>query len=94
MIKQSLLITLLILLDVRRPEEYADGHIPGAIQHTNELMTKKNTEALLKDKDQKLYVYCRSGRRSKEACAKLVSYGYTNVIKIGGILDYADKVER
>lgn len=83
-----------ILLDVRTPDEYEDGHIPGAIQHTNELMTKENTEAILKNKNQKLYVYCRSGRRSKEACNKLISYGYTNVIEIGGILDYTGAIEK
>jgi len=33
-------------------------------------------------------VYCRSGRRSKEAAAKLVALGYTNVVEFGGILDW------
>ena len=83
-----------VLLDVRRPAEYAEGHIPGAILHTNELMTKENTELLLKNKDQTIYVYCRSGRRSKEASKKLVSYGYTNVIEIGGINDYSGELRQ
>ena len=56
-----------ILLDVRRPDEFAAGHIPGAVQLTNESMTKENTAEVLSDKTQKIYVYCRSGRRSKEA---------------------------
>ncbi len=83
-----------VLLDVRRADEYKNGHIPGAVLHTNELMTKENTEALLKDKNQSIYVYCRSGRRSKEASKKLIEYGYKNVIEIGGILDYAGTLEK
>lgn len=83
-----------VLLDVRRDDEYKSGHIPGAVLHTNELMTKENTESLLGDKNQHIYVYCRSGRRSKEASQKLAAYGYTNVVEIGGILDYAGILER
>ena len=83
-----------ILLDVRRPDEFAAGHIPGAVLFTNELMTKADAEKLLPNKNQRIYVYCRSGRRSKEASQKLVDYGYSNVIEIGGILDYKGDIER
>ena len=83
-----------ILLDVRRPDEFAAGHIPGAVLFTNELMTKADAEKLLPNKSQRIYVYCRSGRRSKEASQKLVDYGYSNVIEIGGILDYKGDIER
>ena len=83
-----------ILLDVRRPDEFASGHIPGAVLFTNELMTKADAEKLLPNKNQRIFVYCRSGRRSKEASQKLVDYGYSNVIEIGGILDYHGKVEK
>lgn len=83
-----------ILLDVRTLEEYADGHIPGALQLTNETFTKQDAENLLKDKAQTIYVYCRSGRRSKQSSQKLVDFGYTNVIEIGGILDYSGVVEK
>ena len=83
-----------ILLDVRRPDEFASGHIPGAVLFTNELMTKEDAEKLLPNKNQRIYVYCRSGRRSKEASQKLVDYGYSNVIEIGGILDYKGDIER
>ena len=82
-----------ILLDVRRHDEFAAGHIPGAILFTNELMTKADAENLLQNKEQRIFVYCRSGRRSKEASQKLVDYGYSNVIEIGGILDYHGKIE-
>ena len=83
-----------VLLDVRRPDEFASGHIPGAVLFTNELMTKASAEKLLPNKNQRIYVYCRSGRRSKEASQKLVDYGYSNVIEIGGILDYKGDIER
>ena len=83
-----------ILLDVRRPDEFASGHIPGAVLFTNELMTLEDAEKLLPNKKQRIYVYCRSGRRSKEASQKLFDYGYTNVIEIGGILDYEGEIER
>ena len=82
-----------ILLDVRRPDEFAAGHIPGAVLFTNELMKKADAENLLTNKSQRIYVYCRSGRRSKEASQKLVDYGYSDVIEIGGILDYHGKIE-
>ncbi len=83
-----------ILLDVRRSDEFASGHIPGAVLFTNELMTKEDAEKLLPNKNQRIFVYCRSGRRSKEASQKLVDYGYSNVIEIGGILDYEGEIER
>lgn len=82
------------LLDVRTPEEFAAGHIPGALQLTNEIFTKQDAEKLLKDKSQTIYVYCRSGRRSKQSSQKLIDFGYTNVIEIGGILDYNGPVEK
>ena len=83
-----------ILLDVRRSDEFASGHIPGAVLFINELMTKADAEKLLPNKNQRIFLYCRSGRRSKEASQKLVDYGYSNVIEIGGILDYKGDIER
>ena len=83
-----------VLLDVRRPDEFASGHIPDAVLFTNELMTKASAEKLLQNKEQRIFLYCRSGRRSKEASQKLVDYGYSNVIEIGGILDYEGDIER
>ncbi len=83
-----------ILLDVRTPEEFASGHIPGAIQLTNETFTKEDAAKKIKNKEQTVYVYCRSGRRSKQSSQKLVDFGYTDVIEIGGILEYAGKIEK
>ncbi|MBQ8380267.1 MAG: rhodanese-like domain-containing protein [Clostridia bacterium] len=82
-----------IILDVRRPDEYAEGHIPGAINVPNEdIGTAEISE--LPDKSQLILVYCRSGRRSKEASEKLVKLGYTNIVEFGGILDWKGEIER
>ena len=55
-----------IILDVRRADEFAEGHIPGAINVANEDIEDKEI-AELPDKNQTIYVYCRSGNRSKQA---------------------------
>ena len=82
-----------IILDVRRPDEYAEGHIPGAINVPNEdIGTAEISE--LPDKSQLILVYCRSGRRSKEASEKLVKLGYTNIVEFGGILDWKGEIEK
>jgi rhodanese-related sulfurtransferase len=74
-------------LDVRHADEYADGHIKGAINIDNDVIGANKLEEL-PDKEQTIYVYCRSGNRSKQAAKKLVSLGYTDVIEIGGIIDW------
>lgn len=81
-----------ILLDVRTVEEFACGHIPGAINVPNESIGE-NEVVELPDKDQKIYVYCRSGNRSKQASEKLIKLGYKNIVEIGGILDYHGGIE-
>ena len=73
-----------IILDVRTHEEFAAGHIPGAIVVPNETIGTEEI-AQLPDKDQLIMVYCRSGNRSKQASDKLVKLGYTNIIEFGGI---------
>lgn len=82
-----------IILDVRRADEFAEGHIPGAINIANEDI--KDTEPVeLKDKNQTIYVYCRSGNRSRQASAKLAAMGYTNIIEFGGIMDWTGEIEK
>ena len=82
-----------IILDVRRPDEFASGHIPGAINVPNEdIGTAEIAE--LPNKSQLILVYCRSGRRSKEASEKLVKLGYTNIVEFGGILDWKGEIEK
>ena len=82
-----------IILDVRRADEFSEGHIPGAVNYANEDILQDNPE-VLPDLEQTIYVYCRSGRRSKEAADKLVQMGYTNIIEIGGILDWTGELEK
>ncbi len=80
-----------IIVDVRTPEEYAEGHIPGAVNIPNE--TIKDTEPEeLPDKDQIILVYCRSGNRSKKASAKLFDMGYKNIYEFGGINTWTGEV--
>lgn len=83
-----------IILDVRRDDEYSEGHIPGAINIANEDIDTINKPEMLPDLNQVIYVYCRSGRRSKEASEKLVQLGYTNIIEFGGIIDWNGEVEK
>ncbi|MBE6097493.1 MAG: rhodanese-like domain-containing protein [Schwartzia succinivorans] len=75
------------IVDVRTHEEYASGHIPNAICIPNESIGKQPPTEL-SDKKQLLLIYCRSGRRSKEAANKLVELGYENVVDFGGIIDW------
>ena len=80
-----------IILDVRRPDEFAVGHIPNAINIPNESIGTDEIFSL-SDKDQLIMVYCRSGRRSKEASEKLIKLGYTNIVEFGGILDWKGEI--
>ena len=76
-----------IILDVRRPDEYAEKHIPNAINVPNETIGKDEIPEL-PNKEQLILVYCRSGNRSKQASEKLVKLGYTNIYEFGGINDW------
>lgn len=76
-----------IVLDVRTQEEYDEAHIPGAVNIANETIGTDEIPEL-PDKDQVLLVYCRSGRRSKEASEKLAALGYTHVLEFGGIITW------
>lgn len=75
------------VIDVRTPQEYADAHIPGAINIPLESIGSEKP-AELTDTDADLIVYCRSGVRSKQASDKLVALGYQHVNDMGGIIDW------
>ena len=81
-----------VLLDVRTPQEYREGHIPGS--KNIPLQTLDKVRSIVEDMDTALFVYCRSGARSRQATAMLQHMGYTNVRNIGGIAAYHGKVER
>ncbi len=76
-----------VIVDVRTLQEYNTGHIPGAICIPNEEIDASVVEKL-PDPDQKILVYCRTGRRSKEAALKLADLGYTHVYDFGGITSW------
>ncbi len=80
-----------VIADVRRADEYAEGHIPGAILIPNESIGNTPPQEL-PDWDQIILVYCRSGRRSKEAAKKLADLGYSRVYEFGGILDWTGDI--
>jgi len=81
-----------VLLDVRTPHEYREGHIPGS--RNIPLQTIDKVTSVAENKDTALYVYCQSGARSRQAASVLQHMGYTNVNNIGGIAAYSGKVER
>ena len=91
-IKQYKTTSGAILLDVRTPQEYAEGHIPGSWNIP--LQELGRAAKIVNHKDTPLFVHCLSGGRSRQATAVLKQMGYTNVTNIGGIADYNGKVER
>ncbi len=76
-----------VILDVRTKEEFDEYHIEGAVLIPN-YEIKEKAESILTNKEQLILVYCRSGRRSKNAASELVALGYTNIKEFGGIIDW------
>lgn len=76
------------LIDVRTPNEFNSGHIKGA-KNIDFYSGKFNVEFSKLDKSKAVYIYCRSGSRSREASHKLVAMGFTEIYDLkGGILRY------
>lgn len=82
-----------VVLDVRTPEEYAAGHIPGSMLIPDTELAEK-AEEFLPDKDAEILVYCRSGRRSAASAELLAELGYSSVWDFGGILDWPYEIEK
>lgn len=80
-----------VILDVRTAQEFASGHIPGAVLLPNETIGTEDIP-LLPDQDQLILVYCRSGNRSKQAAEKLAQLGYTNIVEFGGINSWTGEI--
>ena len=74
-----------LILDVRREEEYDAGHIYGAVLLPLDEISEWSASVLIPHKDFTVLVYCRSGNRSKQASEALVNLGYTSVYEFGGI---------
>lgn len=81
-----------VLLDVRTPQEYQSGHIPGSINIP--LQTLSSGDTLPASQDTPLFVYCQSGARSGQAVRLLAQMGYGSAKNIGGIAAYTGKVVR
>lgn len=74
-----------IYLDVRTPEEFAEGHYPDAINFDVNLMIAGNIPDITKDAEIK--IYCRSGGRAGTAQTLLEQAGFTNLENVGGLTD-------
>ena len=81
-----------VLLDVRTPQEYWEGHVPGS--RNAPLQSLDGAGNLPAGKDTPLFVYCHSGARSRQAAGLLSRMGFQNVKNIGGMAAYTGKVER
>lgn len=80
-----------VVLDVRRPDEYAEGHLSGA-QSLDWLDAETFAQGMERlDKTKTYYVYCRSGRRSHDAAEKMMAVGLHVVDMEGGYLAWTDK---
>ena len=82
-----------LILDVRTAAEYESGHIPNAVNLSNEDIQAGKVDSL-KDKSQLIMVYCRSGNRSRQAAQKLAELVYTNVVDFGGIQSWQGDIEK
>lgn len=74
-----------VLVDVRRPDEFAGGHIAGALNISVETLAN-NLSRLPTDKP--IVLYCRSGNRSAQAANLLIAAGFTDVYDLGGIITW------
>ncbi|WP_188118539.1 rhodanese-like domain-containing protein [Thermoclostridium caenicola] len=77
----------IIMVDVRTPEEYREKRIPGSILLPDYEIRGRAAE-VIPDRNARIVVYCRSGRRSAEAAKVLKDMGYQNVYDLGGIIDW------
>lgn len=81
----------IVLLDVRTPDEFAEGHIPSAVNLDYRSIMSGIDE--IASPNDKIFVYCRSGHRSLIAARYLEEIGFTQVTNIGGILDWKGPLE-
>ena len=81
-----------ILLDVRQPDEYARGHVPGA--RNVPLQKLRDFSLEVADRDTPVYLYCLSGGRSLRAATALKGVGFTRVYNLVGINGYTGELEK
>ena len=82
------------LVDVREPHENAEFNIGGLLLPLGKIQTMQ-VEEIDDLKDQEVFIYCRSGNRSVQACLILETMGYKNVVNVtGGMLAWQEKIGR
>lgn len=82
-----------LILDVRTPDEYKEKHIKNAINFPLDTISADTAKKVIQNRDQKLFIYCRTGRRSKIASEKLALLGYGNIVEFGGIGDWKGEMD-
>ena len=82
-----------VVIDVRTPEEFASGHIEGAINIPYDTITAKLPALARIGKNENILLYCRSGRRSAIAKQSLAELGYRNLQDGGGIASLAPRLK-
>lgn len=79
------------IFDVRTPEEFTQGHIDDAV-NVNWLGDNFVADAKKFDKTKPIFVYCKSGNRSKKATEKLNELGFKNIYELeGGFMKWSDE---
>lgn len=73
----------LLILDVRTPEEFAAGHVPGAINVPHTQLPARAAELAAKG-DKEIVLYCRTGRRAENAASRLREHGFTRLLHLDG----------
>ncbi|MDH4346665.1 MAG: rhodanese-like domain-containing protein, partial [Thermoleophilia bacterium] len=77
-----------LFLDVRDPEEWAEGHIPGAV-HLPRTYFESRVEGVAPDKRGEIVVYCAGGSRSAFVTKTMLELGYEHVVNLaGGFTDW------
>lgn len=92
--KEMMAEEAVLILDVRRQDEFDAGHIPGAVLLPVESIDEASAAAVIPGKDTVVLVYCRSGNRSKTASQALAELGYTNIHEFGGINTWPYEIEK
>ena len=94
--KKSLVLLLLsfqlfasnpIIIDVRTPQEFESGHVESAINiEWQDIALVEN----IINKDNQIFLYCRSGNRSQKATDILIDIGYKDVINLGSVKEASE----
>jgi len=92
--KEMMVDEAVLILDVRRQDEFDAGHIPGAVLLPVESIDEASAAAVIPEKNTVVLVYCRSGNRSKTASQALAELGYTNIHEFGGINTWPYEIEK